>query len=86
VSVLIAVFTSVTTFKSPHCHKSKQFSADRLNFINANRSRTINCSGALNVGESISCFQAEPLLKAEQGGTRGWVDIVKENERVSGDG
>ena len=69
-----------------HRHKSKQFSSDGLNFINQNRSRIINCGAALNMGSPFRVSKLETLLKAEQGRTRGWVDIVKENERVSGDG
>ena len=38
------------------------------------------------MGSPFRVSKLETLLKAEQGGTRGWVDIVKENERVSGDG
>lgn len=72
--------------RSAHCHKSKQFSSEGLNFINQNGSRTINCGAALNMGSPFRVSKLETLLKAEQGGTRGWVDIVKENERVSGDG
>lgn len=38
------------------------------------------------MGSPFRVSKLETLLKAEQGGARGWVDIVKENERVSGDG